>query len=299
MKGVGKVTALYSKLMNPTPTDEEFTKTEQEVIVLKAIWELIADMVNYEMFAKLAQTAEAELHFKSSTHQRLFNVLLVDFLSPPGKPFGLSLPSSGVPESERNLLFHLKRSCADPKLNPDGGDLLRKPLDAFLSWLETECKVTGVWLPSISLNIDITVKRVSFLKICGNIAKHGFTRLSANVNDICDLLEANGAKVDREQAYLVIPEFYEWFHRNLFSYHSSAIAEFLNNIRWGIYDYLRPEFLRSFTPDDPGSIAYRFVYPPDCNRPVAQTIYWDLMNEVRSEPYMPRFEVTRFLKMRY
>jgi hypothetical protein len=97
----------------------------------------------------------------------------------------------------------------------------------------------------------------------------------------------------------LIPEFYEWFHRNLFSYHSSAIAEFLNNIRWGMYDYLRPEFALSFTKDDPSSIAYRFKYPPDCNRPVARTMYWDLMNAVRSEPYMPRFEVTRYLKMRY
>lgn len=28
-------------------------------------------------------------------------------------------------------------------------------------------------------------------------------------------------------------------------------------------------------------------------------MYWDLMNDVRSEPYIPRFEVGRFLKIRY
>jgi hypothetical protein len=278
----------------------EFSPIEQEVIVLKAIWELIDDMVNYTMFTKLTDTADVTLNFNSSTHQRLFNILLGDLLSlPGGNPLGLPTPPPGTLASERSLFFHLKRVCADPKLNAEGNDLLRTPLDAFLEWLETECVVTDVWLPSIELQIDIKVKRVFFLKICGNIAKHGFTRLGVNVGDICDLLHTNGATVDREQGFLVIPEFYEWFHTNLFSYHSSAIAEFLNNIRWGIYDYLRPEFMRSFTRDDPNSIAYRFVYPLDCNRPVAQTMYWDLMNEMRSAPYIPRFEVTRYLKMRY
>lgn len=80
---------------------------------------------------------------------------------------------------------------------------------------------------------------------------------------------------------------------------AAPLPEFLNNIRWGIYDYLRPEFARSFTKDDPTSIAYRFLYPPDCSRPVARTMYWDLMNAVRSTPYFPKFEVTRYLKMRY
>ena len=61
----------------------DITKTEQEVIVLKAIWELIDEMVNYEMFVKLSRTNDAVLMFNSRTHQRLFNILLVDFLSQP------------------------------------------------------------------------------------------------------------------------------------------------------------------------------------------------------------------------
>lgn len=156
-----------------------------------------------------------------------------------------------------------------------------------------------MWLPSIDLRTDIRVKRIAFIKICGNIAKHSFARLSANVRAICEILKTNGSAIDESQGYLVLPEFYDWFHTNIFSYHSSAIAEFLNNIRWGIYDYLRPEFARSFTKDDPNSIAYRFIYPADCTKPVVQTMYWDLMNAMRSAPYMPRFEVTRYLKMRY
>lgn len=149
------------------------------------------------------------------------------------------------------------------------------------------------------METTITVKRISFIKICGNIAKHSFARLSKTVDEICEVLKANGTTIDHQQGYLVVPEFYEWFHTNVFSYHSSAIAEFLNNLRWGLYDYLRPEFARSFTKDDPALIAYRYIFPHDCNTAVARNMYWDLMNAVRSQPYMPRFEVTRFLKMRY
>jgi hypothetical protein len=105
--------------------------------------------------------------------------------------------------------------------------------------------------------------------------------------------------IDPKLGYLTLPEFYDWFHDHVFSYHSSAIAEFLNNLRWGIYAYLRPEFERSFTRDDPQSIAYRFQYPQGCDHEPAKTLYWDLMNAVRMEPYVPRFPVTRYLKMRY
>jgi hypothetical protein len=276
-----------------------FTKTEQEVMILKAIWDLIDDMVNYEIFGKLTRTENATLMFSSVTHKRLFNILLVDFLSQPRPwPFGLTAPPAGTPRSQRNLLFHLKAVSEEPKLNSVAGHSLRSPLAAFTKWLETECYVEAVWLPSIDVKTDIKVKRIVFITVCGNIAKHSFARLSDTAETIRKILSDNGTRVELDQAYLVMSEFYDWFHTNLLGYHSSAIAEFLNNLRWGIYEYLKLEFARSFT-KDPGSTAYRFIYPVDCNRPLARTMYWDLMNEVRTAPYMPKFKVTRYLKMRY
>ena len=278
----------------------DFTETEQEVIVLKAVWELIDQMVNYEMFAKPGRVDDVTLLPSTVTHQRLFNILLVDFLSMPDqKSFGLPDPPDDSLKSERSYLFYLKRICNAPKLNPVGGEAIREPIEVFLQWLEAECLVEKVWLPSIDIETDIRLKRILLIKICGNIAKHSFAGLSRNVQDICKVLEANGTKIDIDQGYLVIPEFYEWFHKNVLSYHISAIAEFLNNIRWGIYEYLTPEFDRAYVQDDPNSIAYRFSSPPDSNKPIAQSMHWDLMNAVRSEPYMPRFEVTQYLKMRY
>lgn len=44
---------------------------------------------------------------------------------------------------------------------------------------------------------------------------------------------------------------------------------------------------------------YRFNYPPRVKQPLAQAMYWDLMNAVRSKPYFPRFTVSQSLKDLY
>jgi hypothetical protein len=100
----------------------DFTKTEHEVIVLKAIWELIAEMVNYEIFLKPESTdAVTSVMFRTRVHQRLFNILLVDFLSQPSRwPFGLSMPPRAALKSDKCILFHLRRICDDPQFSPAG-----------------------------------------------------------------------------------------------------------------------------------------------------------------------------------
>ena len=44
---------------------------------------------------------------------------------------------------------------------------------------------------------------------------------------------------------------------------------------------------------------YHFTYPKEINNNFAKSCYWDLMNEVRSKPYINKFQVTRYLKMRH
>lgn len=278
-------------MSTPVPTE-----TEQEIIVLRAVWDMIRGMVNYEIFGKNHDLVDAELRFDTRTHQRLFNILLTDFLSSPSKgTFGLPA-ANGPGPTDRTYLFYLRRICDNPKLNSEDSDI-RRPVDSFIAWLDGYSLVPEVWLPAIGVETDICVKRIIFLKICGDIAKHNFARLSVNVQRICKLLAENGVIIDEAQGFLALPDFYEWFHNNIFAYHASTIAEHLNNLRWGIFEYLRPEFIRSFQKID--SIQYRFNYPEDCDIPLARAMYWDLMNEVRFEPWFPRFAVTKYLKLRY
>jgi hypothetical protein len=98
--------------------------------------------------------------------------------------------------------------------------------------------------------------------------------------------------------YAVLPEFWDWFHTHLFAYHASTIAEFLNNIRWGMFAYLRPEFARAFhlTEIAPTIPSYAFHVPEAIKAPIARTMYWDMMNMARSTPYFPQFTVTTHAK---
>lgn len=280
-----------------------FTSIEQESIILNVVWSMIDDMVNYEIFVKSDEQELSNLVFYTMTHRRLFNVLLVDFLSRPqasaGRPlpFDLPLPPTGVRSTDQTYLFYLRRVCDNPQL---GGDptKLTELVESFASWLEAEAHVERVWFPSIELALDMNVERMLFIKICGNTAKHNFSRLSDNVNKIVRLLKDHDHSVNDQDGYLLLPEFQKWFHEKVFAYHATTIAEYLNNIRWAIFDYLLPQYHRSYERVEPRPM-YKFNYPDGVSQPIAKAMYWDLMNMVRSRPYFRKFVATDILKRRY
>jgi hypothetical protein len=268
-----------------------FNATEKEVIFLKATTELINNMVNFEVLNVIGNDPDSEIRFNSSTHQQFFNIIMVDFLSKT---------DNRILGESSSYLMALQSICTSPNFNQNNSvSSLKQATQDFTDWLDTEFLVEKVWLPSINLEIDLNIKRIEFIKICGNISKHNFTRLGAVSNELKTIFQRNSHTLSDEDALLIFGEFYEWFHTNIFSYHSSAIAEFLNNIRWGIYEYLQPEFHGSIVYDKKESYMYQFTIPTTISNSFAKTCYWDLMNEVRSKPYVRQFQVTRYLKMRY
>lgn len=277
-----------------------FSKIEQEAIVLKAVWEMIDGMVNYEMFVKNTRTENTNLMFNTHSHMRLFNILLGDFLSLPQVrgnerlPFDLPKPSTSARDSDQTFLYYIRLACDSPQLCRDSA-VLRDPLNSFADWLDAECCVEKVWLPSVNIELDVRIPRIYYIKICADLAKHNFARLSVNVRRIRKLLADHGHEINEGAAYTVLPEFYDWFHSHVFCYHSSVIAELLNNLRWAIFWYVLPEFERSFERVEPEPM-YRFNYPAEVTDPLAQSMYWDLMNLARSNPWFPKFSVSTSFK---
>ncbi|WP_199303242.1 hypothetical protein [Coleofasciculus sp. FACHB-SPT9] len=267
-----------------------FSETEREVIFLKAVKELIDEMVNYEVFDLNGSDPESQIMFHSITHQRFFNIILVDFLSCSDKK---------VIGEQQSYLSAIRSICQSPSFN-EGESINNLVLatDRFIDWLEQEVQVE-TWLPSIETNAVLSIKRIEFLKICGNISKHNFSRLSGAVNELIKIFKRNNVDIDLEKSLLVLNEFYERFHTDILNYHSSTIAEFLNNIRWGIYEYLQPEFCRSIVWESKNPPIYKYTYPLDIKNEFAKSCYWELMNEMRSVPYIRRFQVTKWLKLRY
>jgi hypothetical protein len=263
---------------------------EHEVIILKAIKELIDSIVNYEMMSLVGGDPNSSIRFNSSTHQRFFNIVLVDFLS---------LTDKKAPIKQTSYLNALKDISERPSFNiGDSIKLLREATLRFISWLNQEVEV-DVWLPSIETQTTLNISRFSFLKICGNISKHNFLRSVGVANDLQKTLAANGVSVNMEESLLTLADFYERFHTDLLNYHSSTIAEFLNNIRWGIYEYMQPEFHRSIVLERGDPPKYRYIYPNEITSQLAKDCYWELMNEVRSAPYMRKFTVAKLMKLRY
>lgn len=262
---------------------------EEEVVFLKAINELVDSMVNFELMTLHGNDPETEVRFKTSTHQRFFNIALRDFLSKTGDK---------APVKQNSYLGALWAISAHPGFDIDESvSELRSATCRFHDWLSQKVTV-DVWLPAINTQTPIQISRQTFLEMCGDVAKHNILRLDRVAKRLQRTLEASGHVVDLEGALLALADFYERFHADVFNYHSGTIAEFLNNIRWGIYEYLQPEFRRSIVPEG-GNPKYRYTYPKEVTHEFAKQCYWDLMNDVRAAPYVRRFEVTKWLKLRY
>jgi len=216
---------------------------EEEVIILKAVTELIDSMVNYEMMSLEGKDPDSNIFFHSRTHQRFFNILLVDFLSRTDK---------NGPIKPTSYLGGLRAVASKPSFDQDNSvQLLKTSIQEFKDWLEQVVEV-DVWLPSIDKETTLKLSRVSFLKMSGDISKHNYLRALGVAVELQDILIKSGITIDINESLLALADFYERFHSGILNYHSSTIAELLN-----------------------------------------------LMNEVRSKPYVRKFRVTRWLKKRY
>jgi hypothetical protein len=269
----------------------ELSAIEKEVIILRAVYALIDDMVNFVMMSISGADPHSQVTFKSETHLRLFNIMLVDFLSATGKR---------GPIDPTSYMSALQGIAKEPNFDrEDSGNAFRSAVAEFVQWLDTEVAVE-TWLPSIDTEVTLKLSRRQFIKMCGNISKHNFLRLISVAEELQELLRKTGTQISLDDALLTLEDFYTKFHRDVIAYHASTIAEFLNNLRWGIYEYLRPEFKRSYTRIAGDSLGrYEYRYPEGLNAKFAQACYWDLMNDIRSAPYLRRFETTKFLKMHF
>lgn len=281
-----------------------FNNHEQEVIVLNAICGLIDEMVNYEMFAEQWSPDWSNILFRTSTHTRLFNILLVDFLSLPNRikggklPFGLERPPNAVLPSDKSYLVMLKKIIEAPLFSTSTEELGSAVVN-FAKWLDGKTVIENVWFSSLDLEIDMTINRVEALKMTGNIGKHNFTRLSSVAESLKDALSTNGSEKEIEECYLALPEFQEWFHDHAFVYQSSQIAEFLNELRWAIYNYLRPELQRSYRSTFNADLqmkTYSYDVPNTIEHTFARAMYWDLMNLTLRGPQVPKFTVNKSFK---
>ncbi|MFV1464586.1 MULTISPECIES: hypothetical protein [unclassified Phaeobacter] len=285
-----------------------FTTLEQEAIVLNAAMGMVDDMVNHAIFCSPGEVREnTNLLPQTSDTLRQFAILLRDFLSPvTGRgqrpmPFGLPKPPQGGKATDHTTLFYLARICENPLLGSDTKNLSIQ-VHHFIEWLECSAFVPGVRLSSIEVEVNLTIKRIDFIRMGGDIGKHNFLRLGGQAAKLIRILGEHGVTINESQAYAALPDCWDWFHTHLFAYHASTIAEFLNNIRYAIRLYVEPaarsryrvtgiidDYLETYTYDRPAEIKCEFAWGQ----------YYDLLNSTRRRPNFPQFSVTQSLKNRF
>lgn len=279
-----------------------YAPIEQEAIVLAATLDMIDGMVNRAMFCEPITDRPTSLLFETSGHRKMFAILLGDFLAlPQGRggdppPFGLTAPNDDETASAKTYLRYLRAIAQTPHLASDASGLGGVVAD-FAAWLDADLTCERVWLTDLGIEFDMTVPRIWVFKTAADLSKHNFSRLAGVVRQVRNRLREHGHNVDEALIYTALPNLEEWLSEHLLAYHASTVAEFLNNIRLGIYAYLRPEFIRGFRRGEGG--AYGFDVPPTIGDGLPRAMYWRLMNAMRSPPNFPIFSVSETHKLRY
>lgn len=176
---------------------------------------------------------------------------------------------------------------------------LNNAVDKFYSWLNQGSIIHEGWFPSINVKMNLKIRREDFVIIYGNTSKHNGTQQTRQVKKLQDILKGNGVELSVSEFQLAIKDFREQFE-GIYTYHASVLAELLNNIKWGIYKYLNPlrKLIISY-PDPSDPLKYSYNYPLGIESKLGKDWFWELMNDVRKEPYVQEFKVTKFFKMRY
>lgn len=266
------------------------TMIEKEVVGLWLVCGSLDSMINHTLLKLVGQSGAKEVRFETSIHQQLFSILLLDFFEKVDETLTGKQGSS---------IEVLEGACQTVSFDRKGSvEFLRVPIDALRKWLNTEITV-DTWLPSISQQLDLKIRRHESIYICGNISKHNLARLTGVATRLAEILARHNITVSSLKALRVLDDFYERFHRDIFEYHSTVIAELLNNVRWGIHDYLSPEYEIAEVQDasDPSKSCYR--YPEGVSDDFARSCYRDLMSSVRRKPYMERFIANSLFKKGY
>lgn len=263
---------------------------EQEVILLRNVYDHIGEMVNFSLLEIQDYQGKSLIMFKDMNQRKLFFILLVDFLSVTDKK---------GPIEQISFLGGLLKICENPQLVQNQSEKeLRDVVQRFRNWLH-ERRSIEIWIPSINQLVKLSIPRLDALKMTGDISKHNYLRASTVVERLREILKESGIEISFDQAMLVLPEFYERFHDDILIYLSSHICEFLNDIRWAIHKYLRPEFTMSFHRTKESIVGYNYIIPPNIRSVYAKDCYWELMNEMRQEPYMKQFVVSEAFKSQY
>lgn len=266
-----------------------YSAAELEVIGLCVSLEAVGDIANHALLdvpRSIEPGAEIGVRYKSRDHQHLFLIRLLDFTKEGGDE-----TLTGVKGS---CLDVVRAACQTRSFDIDGSILALEQAAAELHrWLHSETTLR-MWLPTLKLDARFTVTRIEFLYILGNHAKHNLARLTGISKYISKMLARNGYTVEPDQIPLALDDFREHLQEDYFVYYGTWLAELINNVRWGMQDYLKPVFRRAYSAGVDQSHSY--IYPASIVHDTPRAWFWRLMDHVRTGPHIGRFVGSTYMK---
>ena len=256
-----------------------------------AACELIGSMVNHSKLSLAENYEDMVVRPKSMECRDLISILLVDLISPLGPPFRQNI----------SMLQGLALICERPHFNNNGSvKSLNAAVGKLQEWIDHEATLESVWLPEIDKELSLSLRRKEFLYICGNIAKHNLFRLDKVAEKLLGVLQRSDTSITLSDAYKALESFQAWIMDDVFLYHLSYLSQMLNDIVWGIHDYLLPEYWRAYRVNEEESkvmhaVMYEYDVPTSVTSELGRIYYWNLMNLVRGGPYVKRFIASQFL----
>lgn len=263
---------------------------EQETVGLCIALEAIDDIVNHALLEIRDSSfpGEATVYFKERVHQQMFLVRLLDFSKEPG--------TKSVTGVAGSCLDVLEEACKTQSFNVgDSVAGLAGAVTALQDWLSATSSL-NMWIPTLNIDAHLSVPRSQLVFILGNHVKHNLARLTRVSKELSALLVATGYSVKPEQVPLALDDIREHLQENYFVYYGTWLTELINNVRWGIHDYLLPAFSTAFTRFPGDDIRYEYRYPAVITDAVAREWFWRLMNHVRRLPCVRRFVGSQELK---
>ncbi|WFS60995.1 hypothetical protein LF599_09910 [Pseudodesulfovibrio thermohalotolerans] len=274
--------------------EHSISAIEAEVISLHTTNRAIDGMVNHLLLEFCSNEYGTEAHFKGIPEATLFNSRLTDFLTPD---------RSELCTKQESRLASTIRITQAPHFNNEGTvDGLTCACMVFKKWLEYEPTFDNVNLPSIDKVVNITMPRSFFIKNCGNILKHNDMSLNSVANNLRRLLARNGCTISAQDSYIVLDDFIEWFHNDIFIYHGCVIVQMLNDIRHAIKAYVTPEaasVTRYVYHDLLKEQIPRIIVPDEMEAEYARHCYYHLMQDTRQSAYVKQFKTPDHFTLRY
>ena len=126
--------------------------------------------------------------------------------------------------------------------------------------------------------------------------------LSRTAKQIKNLIEENGYTISDHKSYIILDNFYNWFHDNIFNYYCSPIIQHLNNITHAIRRYFAPT-LEKHTQQaylaEYNKFYDKIIIPKTISTELGQYCFNNLASTIRSQPNLPLFEIPDGVCIRY